>query len=145
MSPPHDFKRIRQDDNALWFHPWESMADAGRADRAIASHGEGVYVYDENGQKLIDGPGGMWCVQIGYGRREMADAIAEQVMRLPYMNPFSLTSVPPVQLAARIARMVPGRMSHVFFTTGGSTAVDTALRFVHFFNNVNGRPAKKHI
>ncbi len=60
MNPPHDFQRIREDDNASWFHPWEYMPEAGHADRAIASHGEGIYIYDENGQKLIDGPGGMW-------------------------------------------------------------------------------------
>jgi putrescine aminotransferase len=145
MNPPHDFDRVRKDDNTRWFHPWEYMPDAGRADRSIASHGEGIYIYDEHGQKLIDGPGGMWCVQIGYNRREMADAIADQVMRLPYMNPFSLTSARPAELAARLAEMAPGDLNHVFFTTGGSTAVDTALRFVHFYNNVRGRPGKKHI
>ncbi len=145
MNPPHDFQSIRSDDNNRWFHPWEFMPDAGHANRAIASHGEGIYIYDENGQKLIDGPGGMWCVQIGYNRREMADAIAEQVMRLPYMNPFSLTSAPPARLAARLAAMAPGDLNHVFLTTGGSTAVDTALRFVHYYNNIKGRPGKKHI
>ncbi len=145
MNPPHDFKRIREDDNARWFHPWEYMPDAGHANRAIASHGEGIYIYDENGQKLIDGPGGMWCVQIGYARREMANAIADQVLRLPYMNPFSLTSPPPTELARRLAEMAPGDLNHVFFTTGGSTAVDTALRFVHYRNNLLDRPNKKHI
>jgi adenosylmethionine-8-amino-7-oxononanoate aminotransferase len=145
LNPPHDFQRIREDDNASWFHPWEYMPEAGHADRAIASHGEGIYIYDENGQKLIDGPGGMWCVQIGYARREMANAIADQVMRLPYMNPFSLTSPPPTELARRLAEMAPGDLNHVFFTTGGSTAVDTALRFVHYHNNLLERPNKKHI
>jgi adenosylmethionine-8-amino-7-oxononanoate aminotransferase len=145
LNPPHDFKRIREDDNARWFHPWEYMPDAGHANRAIASHGEGIYIYDENGQKLIDGPGGMWCVQIGYARREMANAIADQVLRLPYMNPFSLTSPPPTELARRLAEMAPGDLNHVFFTTGGSTAVDTALRFVHYRNNLLDRPNKKHI
>jgi adenosylmethionine-8-amino-7-oxononanoate aminotransferase len=145
LNPPHDFNRIRKDDNTSWFHPWEYMPDVGHANRAIASHGDGIYIYDENGQKLIDGPGGMWCVQIGYNRREMADAIAAQVMRLPYMNPFSLTSAPPALLAAKLAELAPGDLKHVFFTTGGSTAVDTALRFVHYYNNIKGRPAKKHI
>ena len=145
MNSPQDFNRIRHDDNHRWFHPWEYMPDAGRSDRTIVTHSDGIHVYDEHGQKLIDGPGGMWCVQIGYGRREMADAIAEQVMRLPYMNPFSLTSAPPTQLAARLAQFAPGDMKHVFFTTDGSSAVDTALRFVQFYNNLKGRPAKKHI
>jgi adenosylmethionine-8-amino-7-oxononanoate aminotransferase len=145
MSPPHDFDRIRKDDNTKWFHPWETMAEAGHADRTIVSRGDGIYIYDEHGQKLIDGPGGMWCVQIGYNRREMAEAIANQVLRLPYMNPFSLTSEPPVQLAARLAELAPGDLKHVFITTGGSTAVETALRFVHFYNNIKDRPGKKHI
>jgi putrescine aminotransferase len=136
---------LRRSDNERWFHPWESMADAGRADRTIVRRAEGIYLYDEKGARLIDGPGGMWCVQIGYGRPEMAAAIAEQVMRVPYMNPFALTSEPPARLAERLAALAPGDLRHVFLTTGGSTAVDTALRFVHFYNNVRGRPQKKHI
>jgi len=145
MTPTQEIEALRDADNTSWFHPWEYMPDAGRADRTIVTHGDGIYIYDENGQKLIDGPGGMWCVQIGYNRPEMADAIAEQVLRMPYMNPFSLTSAPPVRLAARLAQMAPGDCRHVFLTTGGSTAVDTALRYVHFYNNVLGRPEKKHI
>ncbi len=145
METTHDIDRIRGDDNDRWFHPWEYMPEAGGANRTIVTHAEGIYIYDENGKRLIDGPGGMWCVQIGYHRREMAEAIADQVMRMPYMNPFSLTSAPPARLAARLAQMAPGDLKHVFLTTGGSTAVDTALRFVHFYNNVKGRPEKKHI
>jgi adenosylmethionine-8-amino-7-oxononanoate aminotransferase len=75
----------------------------------------------------------------------MADAIAEQVLKLTYINPFSLSAGPPAQLATRLAQMAPGAMNHVFFTTGGTTAVETALRFVHYYNNVKGRPQKKHI
>jgi adenosylmethionine-8-amino-7-oxononanoate aminotransferase len=149
MNPPHrpevfEATQIRQHDNESWFHPWETMDDVGHANRTIVSRGEGIYIYDENGQKLIDGPGGMWCIQVGYGRREMAEAIAEQALRLPYMNPFALTSAPPARLAAWLAEKAPGDCRHVFFTTGGSTAVDTALRFVQFYNNMRGRPEKKH-
>lgn len=136
---------IRHADNHSWFHPWEYLPEAGSANRTVITHGDGIHIFDEEGRKLIDGPGGMWNVQIGYNRREMADAIADQVMRLPYMNPFSLTSAPSARLAERLVQMAPGDLKHVFFTTGGSTAVDTALRFVHFYNNVLGRPEKKHI
>jgi putrescine---pyruvate transaminase len=139
------FEQTRHNDNHVWFHPWEYMPTAGEANRTIIDHAEGIHVVDEHGQRLIDGPGGMWCMQIGYGRREMADAIAEQVMRMPYMNPFSLTHATPVRLAAKLAELAPGDCRHVFFTTGGSTAVDTALRFVHYYNNVRGRPQKKHL
>lgn len=145
MNAAQDEHRIRQADNERWFHPWEWLPDAGRANRTIVTRGEGIYVFDEAGNRLIDGPGGMWCVQIGYQRREMADAIADQVMKLPYMNPFSLTSAPPALLAARLAEMAPGDLKHVFLTTDGSSAVDTALRFVQFYFNLTGRPGKKHI
>lgn len=142
---PDAIDRIRTADNHAWLHPWEYLPAAGSADRTIIDRAEGIHVYDEHGQKLIDGPGGMWCMQVGYGRREIAEAIAEQALRMPYMNPFSLTHSTPARLAARLAELAPGDCRRVFFTTGGSTAVDTALRFVHFYNNVRGRPRKKHL
>ena len=137
--------QTRQNDNQFWMHPWEYMASAGSADRTLITQADGIYVQDDTGARMIDGPAGMWCTQIGYGRKEMADAIAEQVVKLTYVNPFSLSAGPPAQLATRLAQMAPGAMNHVFFTTGGTTAVETALRFVHYYNNVKGRPLKKHI
>jgi adenosylmethionine-8-amino-7-oxononanoate aminotransferase len=95
---------------------------------------------------MIDAIGGMWCVNIGYGREEMAQAIAEQVRRMPYFSPFGLISTPPsIDFGTKLAEYTPGDLNHVFFTTGGSTAVDSALRFIQFYNNFHGRPAKKHI
>jgi adenosylmethionine-8-amino-7-oxononanoate aminotransferase len=138
-------QQARDNDNRHWMHPWEYMPTAGKADRTVISRGEGIYLFDDTGTRMIDGPAGMWCTQIGYGRKEMADAIAEQVMKLTYVNPFALSAGPPAELAQRLAHMAPGAMNHVFFTTGGTTAVETALRFVHYFNNVKGRPQKKHI
>lgn len=145
MNAMTSLDTIRAHDNDKWFHPWEYLTTSGSANRSIITKASGIHVYDETGRQLIDGPGGMWCMQIGYGRQEMADAIAKQVMEVPYMNPFALTSAPAAQLAARLAAVAPGDLTHVFFTTCGSTAVDTALRFVHFYNNVRGRPNKKHI
>ena len=145
MTSSSQHQHIRDNDNRHWMHPWEAMASAGQADRTIIDRAEGIYLYDETGARLIDGPGGMWCTQIGYGRAEMADAIAAQIKRLTYFNPFSVTAGPPAELAARLAKMAPGAMSHVFFTGGGTTAVETALRFMHYYNNVKGRPQKKHI
>ncbi len=74
-----NFDQIRSFDNENFVHPWESMKKVGANSRTFAETADGIYLYDENGQKLIDGPGGMWCVQIGYGRKEMAEAIADQV------------------------------------------------------------------
>ena len=134
---------IRDYDNEHYLHPWEPMWLTNGADRTITARAENIYVYDPDGKRLIDGPGGMWCMQIGYGRRDMADAIAEQVMRLSYHSPWNTASEPGALLAKKLADLAPGDLNTVFFTTGGSTAVDTALRFMHFYNNRLGRADKK--
>ncbi len=141
-SPSSD--DIRLWDNRNLMHPWHSMGTQD-ADFMIASGAKGIYIYDESGRRYIDGPGGMWSSQIGYGRQEMADAISAQVLKLPFNTPWTSTSEPAAQLAAKIAAESPGDLNNVFFTTGGSTAVDTALRFAHFYNNLRGQPEKKHI
>ena len=132
-------------DRTHQFHPWASMDDVEGSDYMLVNKGKGIYLWDETGKRFIDGPGGMWCVQIGYGRPEMAEAIAQQVMKLPYSSPWTNTTEPSAVLAKKIADMAPGDLNNVFFTTGGSTAVDTALRTVHFMNNRLGRPDKKII
>ena len=144
MSPlSNSATAIRDYDNRHYLHPWEAMWLTDGADRTISARAENIYVWTPEGKRLIDGPGGMWCTQIGYGRRDMADAIAEQVMRLSYHSPWNTTSEPGALLAKKLADLAPGDLNTVFFTTGGSTAVDTALRFVHFYNNRMGRPDKK--
>ncbi|MCY4032538.1 MAG: aminotransferase [Hyphomicrobiales bacterium] len=130
-------------DNRHYLHPWEAMESYGNANRLIATKAEGIYIYDQHGRKLIDGPGGMWCVQIGHGRKEIADAIVEQIDTLSYCSPWFMTSAPGATLAQTLAEMAPGDLNNVFFTTGGSTAVDTAIRAMHFYNNRLGRPNKK--
>jgi putrescine aminotransferase len=135
---------IREWDNAHFLHPWESMG-VSEPNRAIAAGGEGIYLFDPQGRRYIDGPGGMWCVQIGYGRSEMGQAIAEQATNLAYQSPWTFTSEPSAMLARKLAELAPGDLNSVFFTTGGSTAVDSALRFVQFYNNLRGRPEKKLI
>ena len=135
---------IREWDNQHFMHPWQGMG-TGDPDRPIAAGGEGIYIYDPQGRRYIDGPGGMWCVQIGYGRREMAAAIADQAVRLAYHSPWAFASEPSAVLARKIAERAPGDLNTVFFTTGGSSAVDSALRFAQFYNNLRGRPEKKLI
>lgn len=138
------------DDVIAWdrkhqLHPWLPM-DAWRGyDNMLVNTAKGIHLWDATGKRFIDGPGGMWCVQIGYGRPEMAEAIAAQVMQLPYASPWTTTTEPSTILAKKIADIAPGDLNNVFFTTGGSTAVDTALRTVHFFNNRLGRRDKKII
>jgi adenosylmethionine-8-amino-7-oxononanoate aminotransferase len=136
--------RLQELDNAV-VHPWENLQTLDDNHRTIVTRSEGIYIYDSDGNRLIDGPAGMWCVNVGHGRKEIADAIAEQALAMPYYSPWSLGTAPAAELAQKLAALSPGDLDHVFFTTGGSTAVDSALRFVMFFNNYLGRPEKKHI
>jgi adenosylmethionine-8-amino-7-oxononanoate aminotransferase len=144
---------LKYDTQDLWakdrdhiIHPWIDLGTARTREPLIVAEAEGVHIVNTDGQRMIDGIGGMWCVQVGYGRREMADAIAEQAMRMAYFSPFGMISTPPsIELGTRLAAYTPGDLNHVFFTTGGSTAVDSALRFVQFYFNFIGEPAKKHI
>ena len=139
-----DTQTLQQQDNHF-VHPWENMYKLGSNKRTIVTQSDGIYVYDSEGNKLIDGPAGMWCVNVGYGRREIADAIAKQALEMPYSSPFSMGAEPSSILAEKLAQLAPGDLNHVFFTTGGSTAVDSALRFLAFYNNYLGREEKKHL
>ena len=87
----------------------------------------------------------MWCVNVGHRREELAEVMYDQAMALSYNTPWYTMNAPSAELAERIAGHAPGDLSHVFFTTGGSSAVETALRFMQFYNNVRGRPEKKLI
>lgn len=133
---------IRLWDNAHFLHPWEDVGGAD-ADRLVAASASGIHLIDAAGRRYIDGPGGMWNVQIGYGRPEMAEAIGAQALRLAYHSPWSFASQPSAELARKLAELAPGDLNTVFFATGGSSAVDSALRFAQFYQNLRGRPEKK--
>ncbi len=143
MNKPVTAKIQKQDNQFL--HPWEDIKSIGENTRTVISNADGVYIEDSDGNRLLDGPAGMWCVNIGHRRQDMADVISGQVMELTYVSPWSLTSTPAAQLAEKLAEISPGDLNHVFYTTGGSTAVDSALRFAMFRNNVLGKPEKKHV
>ena len=142
----YDVADLAAKDRAHMIHPWVDLGLVKSSDPLIIAEAEGAYVYNAQGQRMIDGIGGMWCVNVGYGRDEIAQAIADQARKLAYFSPFGIIGNPPaITFAHRLTQYAPGDLKHVFFTTGGSTAVDSALRFVQFFNNFHGRPKKKHI
>jgi adenosylmethionine-8-amino-7-oxononanoate aminotransferase len=125
--------------------PWPFAGLIGTEARSFIGKGDGVYIWDADGRRLLDGPAGMWCVNAGHRREELAAAMYDQAMALSYNTPWYTMSEPSAVLAERIAAHAPGDLDHVFFTTGGSSAVETALRFMQYFNNVRGRPEKKLI
>jgi len=125
--------------------PWPTAGAIGAEARGMISSGEGIYVTDAEGRRLIDGPAGMWCVNVGHRNEELARVMYDQAMELSYNTPWYTMNAPSAVLAQRIAAHAPGDLNQVFFTTGGSSAVESALRFMHFYNNVRGRPEKKLI
>lgn len=110
----------------------------------IITHAEGCTIHDAEGNAILDGMAGLWCVNAGYGREELARAAYEQMQRLPYYNTFFKTaSEPAVRLAAAIAERLGGNLSHVFFNTSGSEANDTALRLARHYWTVRGQPQRR--
>ncbi len=146
-SKSNDFSKYREWDKRNVFHPWEGMEQFGdkREDRNFAERAAGIYVYDEFGKQVIDGPAGMWCMQLGYGRTDLVEAMADQATKMAYCSPFSESNSVSAEFAHEIAKRTPGDLNTVYFTTCGSTAVDIAIRFVHFRNNVLGKPNKKKV
>lgn len=127
-------------------HPWTDFSTFKEKGSDIMAESEGAYVIDSDGGRYLDGIGGLWCVNIGYGRQEMAEAIAEQAKQLCYYSTFGHVASPPAAtLAAKLAQLAPGSLNHVFFGTGGSMANDTAIRVIHFYFNRLGKKSKKHI
>jgi len=125
--------------------PWSAAGRIGAESRTLVADGEGIYIRDAAGKRLIDGPAGMWCVNVGHRRAELAEVMRDQAMALSYNTPWYTMSEPSIALSEQLAQYGPGDLNHVFYTTGGSSAVETALRFAQFYNNVRGRPEKKLI
>jgi len=110
----------------------------------ILQSGRGMYLTDAAGRELLDAFAGLWCVNVGYGQESIVQAAAEQMRRLPYATGyFDFGSEPAILLARRLVELAPPSLDHVYFTLGGSDAVDSAIRFIVHYFNATGRPAKK--
>jgi len=133
-------------DAAHHIHPFTDRAAMNKTGARVITRASGVYLWDSEGEKLLDGMAGLWCVNLGYGRQELVDAAARQMSQLPYYNTFFQTTHPPaVMLAARLAELAPGDLNHVFFAGSGSEANDTNVRIVRHYWESLGHPDKKTI
>jgi len=135
-------------DREHFFHPSTHMAAHARGDspNRIITSGEGVYIVDREGRRSLDAFAGLYCVNAGYGRREIADAIAEQAHQLAYYHAYvGHGSEPSIRLARMVIERAPAGMSRVFFGLSGSDANETNIKLVWYYNNVLGRPEKKKI
>ncbi|WP_372836659.1 aspartate aminotransferase family protein, partial [Puniceibacterium confluentis] len=118
----------------------------GQKGARIITRAEGVWLNDSDGNRILDAMAGLWCVNVGYGRKELVDAAARQMQELPFYNTFFQTShVPAIALANRLAELAPGDLNHVFFAGSGSEANDTNLRMVRTYWQQKGQPQKNVI
>jgi adenosylmethionine-8-amino-7-oxononanoate aminotransferase len=125
----------------LWMH-FTRMSAYADQEVPIIVRGEGCYVYDEHGKRYLDGLSALFCVNIGHGRADIAQAGADQAKELDFFTNWSYAHPPAIQLAARIASLTPGDLNRVFFTSGGSEAVESALKLARQYFKLTGRPTK---
>lgn len=135
-------------DRDHFFHPSTHMGQHARGEtpNRIITGGEGVYIVDRDGKRSLDAFAGLYCVNVGYGRKAITDAIAEQAAKLPYYHAYvGHGSEPSIRLAKMVVERAPKGMSRVFFGLSGSDANETNLKLVWYYNNVLKRPEKKKI
>ena len=139
-----DTRALQRRDSAHYLHPFtDTRALAGKGARII-TRGEGIYVWDSEGNKILDGMSGLWCVNVGYGRKELVEAATRQMTELPFYNSFFNTSVvPAIELAELLTEVTPPQFNHFFFTNSGSEGNDTILRMVRRYWDIMGQPQKK--
>ena len=111
----------------------------------IITRGEGVYVYDEHGNRYLDGLSGLFCCNAGHGRAEIGEAMERQVRELDFITNWSYAHPGAIELAARIASLTPGDLNRIFFTSGGSEAVESALKLVRQYHRLKGKGQKHKV
>ncbi|GKT01983.1 aspartate aminotransferase family protein [Acidovorax sp. SUPP3434] len=132
-------------DRAHLIHPVSPWRAHERRGPTVLSSGRGAWLTDARGNELLDAFAGLWCVNVGYGQESVVQAAAEQMRRLPYATGyFHFSSEPAILLAEKLVQITPKSLNHVYFTLGGSEAVDAAVRFIVQYHNAIGQPAKKH-
>ena len=145
-----DTQAIQALDSAHFIHPFTDHGDLATRGARVITRAENIYVWDSEGKKILDAMSGLWCVNAGYGRRELAQAAYDQMMTLPYYNSFfQTTNVPAVQLATKLASLAPKvgdrSFEHVFFSSSGSESNDTNVRMARRYWDLMGQPERKVI
>jgi putrescine---pyruvate transaminase len=133
-------------DAAHHFHPFSDMKKLNASGSRIIERGEGCHIFDNAGKRYLDGFAGLWCVNVGYGRKEITEAVMRQMNELPYYNTFFGTTTPPATLLAeKISAHAGEKINHVFFTGSGSEANDTWFRMARVYWTAIGKPTKKAV
>ncbi|MCZ6525484.1 MAG: aminotransferase class III-fold pyridoxal phosphate-dependent enzyme, partial [Gammaproteobacteria bacterium] len=127
-------------------HPFTDTKALAKEGCRVITRADGVYIWDSEGKQLLDGMAGLWCFNIGYGRKELAEAAYQQLLELPYYNGFFNTSHPAaIELSKLLTEVTAPHLNHVFFTNSGSEANYTFIRLVRGFWVLAGKPEKNMI
>ncbi len=146
MRNTYDTADLRSRDAAHHWHPFSDSAALATEGVRVIVRGEGVWLEDSDGNRILDGMAGLWCTQIGHGRAEIADAVHRQMSELAFYNTFFKTSHPPaIALAEKLASLTQPHLNRVFFCNSGSEANDTVIRLARMYWDVAGKPTKKTI
>ena len=141
-----ELKSLQQKDKDHHLHPFTDHLQLSEKGTRVITRGDGVYIWDSEGHQILDAMSGLWCVNLGYGRKEIAQAAFEQMEELPYYNNFFQCTHPPaIELSSVLGEVSPKGMDHVFFTSSGSEAIDTVVRMVRYYWSLLGKPDKKII
>ena len=133
-------------DSAHYLHPFTDFKSLQGQGSRIITRGEGIYLWDSDGHKILDAMSGLWCVNVGYGQQALIDAATAQLKQLPFYNSFFQTTTPPaIELAELLAQVSPPGFEHVFFTGSGSEGNDTIVRMVRRYWDLMGKPARQVI
>ena len=133
-------------DQAFHLHPATNLRAVQKEGPLVITRGEGVYVYDDEGRRYLEGMAGLWCASLGFSERRLADAAYRQMCELPFYHSFA-GKVPAIsaELAERLIGIAPAGMGKVLFANSGSEANDAAIKLAWYVNNALGRPQKKKI
>jgi putrescine---pyruvate transaminase len=146
MEMDNELARWQQEDRRHFLHPFTDHADLKARGTRVITRADGVYIWEAPGRKILDGMSGLWCVSLGYGRRELIDAATRQLETLPYYNSFFQCSHPPaIELARDLSEIAPPGFKRVFFTGSGSEANDTVIRLVRYYWSLLGQPDRQVI
>lgn len=133
-------------DAAHHMHPFSTQAQLAEKGARVIVRADGCFIEDSNGERILDAMAGLWCVNLGYGRSELADVANKQMRDLPYYNTFfQTTHIPAIELSERLARLAPDTLNHVFYAGSGSEANDTNIRMVRTYWAMKGKPSKNII
>ncbi len=133
-------------DVAYTLHPYTNLAEHEKLGPTILTRGEGIYVWDDEGNQYLEGLAGLWCTALGYSEQRLIDAAVKQLGTLPFAHTFAHRStIPVIELSEALIKIAPGDMGKVFLVNSGSEAVDAAIKMIWYYNNALGRSEKKKI